>query len=253
MDKAVNEIINVSVPTKLVYGEMGKIRDLTEIAIQSQFCVKSSEGLVADKNCFCSECKKIKSRQHPFLVWISPEKYYSVSDVDVIFNNIRFALDENQKFFFVLDKASSLNQATANKLLKVLEEPPVGYNFILLTDNFNLLPATIISRSYFISIQVERGEGLKYPIINFFNSKDDLADSVMFEQELKKNKLSEQESVELCYVLMESFLNGIKKGRRDCEYLKNGIEILLKRLRKPPAPGSADIFWKLLYLDFCEL
>lgn len=268
MNKIINEILNASVPTRLVVGELEQIQNLVELAIRSNFCEQknnsdSTNSIVSIQDCFCLECRRIKNHQHPFMVWINPEKNYSVDDVEIIFDRTKFALDEGQTFFFVLDQASSLNSATANKLLKVLEEPPTGYKFILLAENINTLPATVISRSHIIKIANEDKQTPQLAFLKYFTAPENLPDPILFDQELKKAGLSEQECVELCYDLMEYFVNKQKSNKKEIlnqvqddkilKYFRNGLEIIQKRLHKPPCPGSSNMFLKLLYLDFCQI
>ncbi|MFH1253898.1 MAG: hypothetical protein V1646_00510 [bacterium] len=270
MNKIINEILNASVPTRLLVGQLNQIQNLVELAIRSNFCQlchpeldsgsKSIEhpelnNFESIQDCFCLECRRIKNHQHPCMVWISPEKNYSVDDVEIIFDRTKFALDVGQTFFFVLDKASSLNTATANKLLKVLEEPPAGYKFILLAENINTLPATIISRSHIIKITSENEQTPQYAFFKYFTASENLPDPIAFDQDLKKAGLSEQECVELCYDLMEYFVNKQTSSKDDKNsiYFRKGLEIIQKRLYKPPCPGSSNIFLKLLYLDFCQI
>ncbi|KKQ12072.1 MAG: hypothetical protein WCS92_05945 [Candidatus Babeliales bacterium] len=256
MNKIINEILNASVPTRLVVGQLEQIQNLVELAIRSNFCEQknnsdSTDSIVSIQDCFCLECRRIKNHQHPCMVWISPEKNYSVDDVEIIFDRTKFALDIGQTFFFVLDQASSLNTATANKLLKVLEEPPAGYKFILLAENISTLPATVISRSHIIKTTGENEQTPHHAFLKYFTAPENLPDPIAFDQELKKTGLSEQECVELCYDLMEYFVN--KQTISDSKYFRNGLDILQKRLHKPPCPGSSNMFLKLLYLDFCQI
>jgi DNA polymerase III subunit delta' len=246
----INEIIHTSVPTRILVGVLEEIQDLAELAIKSVFC-KQQKDIDSVQECFCIECRRIRNKQHPFFVWISPEKNYSVDNVEIIFERTKFALDKDQLFFFVLDKASSLNQATANKLLKILEEPPSGYKFILLSDNINQLPATITSRSHIIKINDSLQQQTKSPFLKYFISPENKVDASFFEQELKTAQISEQECIELCYDLIEHFLNKLKES--DSIYFQNALKIIQNRLRKPPCPGSSNIFLKLLYLDFSQL
>jgi hypothetical protein len=105
-------------------------------------------------------------------MWLSPSKNYTVTDIDLILDKIRFVLDKNHKFFFILDNAHTLTTVTANRLLKILEEPPVGYNFFLLTTNiYNILP-TIISRAYVLTFTGESRDSQIHPLLNIFCDKN---------------------------------------------------------------------------------
>ena len=255
MEKLASQIINSPIPTRLVVGNIDKVRDVVEIALQSRFFLQQSD-FALQKSCFCTECRKIKNRQHPFLLWLCPEKDYSVDDMDAIFDKTRFALDDGQSFFFVLDKAQNLNSASANKILKVLEDPPVGYNFILLTDNTNLILPTILSRSFVVQAQTHSEQILDHQLLKYFAVKNSLPEPVSFDQELKKLHLSDNESTELCQTLMEYFIKKVSVCYTDPHlqdqklFFTQGLQIVQKRLKTPPASGSAGLFWKLLYLDF---
>lgn len=258
MEKIVNQIINSPIPTRLVVGNADKVREIVEIALQNKFCLQQS-NIENQQSCFCTECRKIKNRQHPFLLWLCSEKDYSVDDMDTIFDKTRFALDDGQNFFFVLDKAQNLNTASANKILKVLEEPPAGYNFILLTDNTNLILPTILSRSFVIQTQTNTEQVLDHQLLKYFATKNALPDPVSFDLELKKLHLSDTQSTELCQALMEYFIkkNSACYTESNMQELKPffalGLQILQQRLKTPPASGSSNLFWKLLYLDFYVL
>ncbi|KKQ10660.1 MAG: polymerase III, gamma/tau subunit protein [candidate division TM6 bacterium GW2011_GWF2_36_6] len=255
MEKLANQILNSPIPTRLVVGNLDKVRDLVETTLQSRFCLQQS-NFESQKSCFCTECRKIKNLQHPFLLWLCPEKDYSVDDMDAIFDKTRFALDDGQSFFFVLDKAQNLNSASANKILKVLEEPPVGYNFILLTDNANLILPTILSRSFVVQAQTSSEQVLDHQLLKYFAVKNALPEPVSFDQELKKLHLSDTQSTELCQTLMEYFIKKVSACCTDPSlhdqklFYTQGLQIIQKRLKTPPASGSSGLFWKLLYLDF---
>jgi DNA polymerase-3 subunit delta' len=281
MENLTDQILNSSVPTRLVVGDLELTRAAVEKSLQTKFCLhnnsepvrttlrqapdyaKASTGSqgerVSPQSCFCSECRKIKNRQHPFLLWLCPAKDYSVDDIEIIFDKTRFALDDGEKFFFVLDKAQNLNSASANKILKVLEEPPAGYEFILLTDNKNLILPTILSRSFIIQLQSQNNQDLDHALLQYFCRQGGLPDPAVFDQELKKMQLSENESIDLAYSLLEFFIKKISTlykdhfGDMQLDFYNRGLEILRKRLKTPPASGSSGFFWKLLYLDFTML
>lgn len=51
----------------------------------------------------------------------------------------------------LIDPAGAMNHHTANALLKLLEEPPISTNFILVSDNYRRLLPTILSRCRILS------------------------------------------------------------------------------------------------------
>jgi DNA polymerase-3 subunit delta' len=239
-------------PAQLITGDKNILDAHVEELLQKQFCTTKTAG------CFCHECRKIKNRQHSCIVWISPTKDYTVDDVDIIFERARFALDPGQQFFFILDNVQTLNAATANRLLKILEEPPVGYHFILLTTNAEAILPTIASRCVVVELASNTDTTSSYtlhPLLSFFLNPEKLDDPITFEAELKKQHLSDTQSVELLQQLVAAYTQKI----RDCalnhkqenmEQFSHVLDFLIKKMRKPPQSGSSELFWKHLFLMF---
>ncbi|MCA1689893.1 MAG: hypothetical protein LC720_05495 [Actinobacteria bacterium] len=86
---------------------------------------------------------------HPDLSWVSPSGAAEmlVSDVDepVVGAAARTPF-ESARRVFVIERAETMGDATANRLLKTLEEPPAYAHLILLTDRPDDLLPTIASR-----------------------------------------------------------------------------------------------------------
>lgn len=247
------------VPTQLFIGSTEKTEEFAENFVQSFFCTNNfdfeSEEL---KSCFCTQCQKIKNRQHPYFVWISPEKDYVLSDIEVIFEKTQFALDENQQFFFVLEQSEKLTKATANRLLKTLEEPPKGYNFILLTNNENNILPTVKSRCLTHHFEIKTQTDISnHPILSFFLNKNRLDDPFGFEQELKKQKLTNSQATELINQLLsfisQEIINNYKNETTNAiniDRFKTIEHFLKTKLKKPPQTGSANLFLKNIFLSF---
>jgi len=93
--------------------------------------------------------RRVVDGVHPDLTWVTPSGAAEmlVGDVDeaVVAAASRTPFEARRRVF-VLDRADTLNDQAANKLLKTLEEPPPFAHLILLTDRpANVLP-TIASR-----------------------------------------------------------------------------------------------------------
>jgi hypothetical protein len=228
------------------------------------------------KDCYCNNCRKIKNQQHESIIFINPEKDYTLKDIEIIFEKINFALDEDQYFFFILQKAQTLNLACANKLLKVLEEPPTGYNFILHTNNTNSILPTILSRCHIINFSnIDDTTQVDHPLLSFFY-KQNLYNPAEFEKELRKQALTDSQSIELANNLMTFFAKKIidhhkkiknspipvrpdgstgsprtgSNGLSEIKQLQRTYEYLKRAMLKPPQSGSSNLFWKNLYLTF---
>ncbi|MDQ5890670.1 MAG: polymerase subunit delta [Candidatus Dependentiae bacterium] len=96
--------------------------------------------------CRCNVCRAITEHQSSTVTWIEPTSDYVLDDIEPILTIIRFQLDDNKKHAFVLANAHLLSTACANRLLKVVEEPPRGYLFIFLANDYAALLPTIQSR-----------------------------------------------------------------------------------------------------------
>ena len=101
----------------------------------------------------CMSCTKVLRSAHPDVHLIVPEGQQilvdqirgSTTDRGVIPEAYRTPVEGAFKVF-VIDDASEMNLHAANSLLKVLEEPPAGVVFILVTADVAALPETVVSR-----------------------------------------------------------------------------------------------------------
>ena len=224
------------IPTQLFVGSQEILEEKTEEFLQQVFCknnsapspvrppdfAKASTGMEEEHSdvskpvpssvegdCYCNNCRKIKNQQHESIIFIDPEKDYTLKDIEIIFEKINFALDDDQHFFFILQKAQTLNLACANKLLKVLEEPPAGYNFILHTNNTNSILPTILSRCHITNFSsADDTAQIDHPLLSFFY-KQDFNNPAEFEKELRKQALTDSQSIELANNFMIFFAKRI--------------------------------------------
>lgn len=72
---------------------------------------------------------------------------------DVIVYTLSLKSFEGRYKIHIMWQADKLNAAAANKLLKIIEEPPDNTLFILITDNYEQLLPTILSRTQLIKIK----------------------------------------------------------------------------------------------------
>lgn len=101
----------------------------------------------------CDSCRKILRNAHPDVHLVVPEGQQilvdqirgSSTDRGVIPEASRSPIEGRAKVF-LLEDAAQMNLHAANALLKVLEEPPAGVTFILVTADGGALPETVVSR-----------------------------------------------------------------------------------------------------------
>jgi DNA polymerase-3 subunit delta' len=116
----------------------------------------------------CSGCKRIEKLNYPErddadewsqIIWtdhpdvglvVAPRRVLRVEQMRQIEKEANFRPFEGKARVFLIDEADKLNDASANALLKVLEEPPPTSHLILITARPAMLLPTILSRCQMI-------------------------------------------------------------------------------------------------------
>jgi DNA polymerase III subunit delta' len=119
--------------------------------------------------------RRVLAGTHPDLTWVKPTGAHvmRVSDVEepVVSAATRTPF-ESSKRVFVLERADTMNDEVANRLLKTLEEPAEFVHLILLTDALGQVLETVISRCQLVRFDplsperiaaVLEGEGVDGP------------------------------------------------------------------------------------------
>jgi DNA polymerase III subunit delta' len=111
----------------------------------------------------CEPCRRIEAGQHPDIRVIElgvNEKdetrlrtKIGVDQIDDILHQANLPPFNGRCKVFIIDEAELLSVGAANRLLKILEEPPARVIFILLAVRDDLLPATVISRCQCLELQ----------------------------------------------------------------------------------------------------
>ena len=88
---------------------------------------------------------------HPDIIYVYPEKNeIKIDQVREIKEWLSLKSTSNKGKVVIIEKAHTMNIPSQNAILKILEEPPLGTLFILITSNKgNLLP-TILSRAFIV-------------------------------------------------------------------------------------------------------
>nr|MDQ3933060.1 hypothetical protein [Actinomycetota bacterium] len=92
---------------------------------------------------------RVQHGTHPDLTWVRPTGAHEmrVSDVDeaVVAAATRTPFESSRRVF-VLERADTMSDTVANRMLKTLEEPPAFVHLILLTDALGQVLETVVSR-----------------------------------------------------------------------------------------------------------
>lgn len=98
----------------------------------------------------CDGCLLFKAGTHPDFRIIRPESDGGVIKIEQIRSlqdNIYQTPQCGNTMVVLIAHADKMNSASANALLKVLEEPPSYVHYVLTAEQLNVIPATIISRT----------------------------------------------------------------------------------------------------------
>jgi len=201
----------------------------------------------------CVVCKQITQHQHHTLLWLEPEKNYTLDMIDQLCNTMAYALTSGTSFFFVLQRADTLSVACSNRLLKALEEPPIGYQFILLAQRTDTLLPTIRSRCVMHTWYEPASTNTHWQIIEYFTYKK-VASATEFLAFIDSSLLNEYQSNIIMDTILNHWVRAYQKAR-----LKNDVDAfthiyqvivqLYAHIEKPPMPGSTKLFWKNLFLQ----
>lgn len=124
---------------------VGKRTVALELA-KSLNCQVPSEGGACDS---CSSCRKIAATpiNHPDVRLIAPEgRFIKTDQIRELQEEMYARPNEGRVRVAIIDGADRMNPESANRLLKLLEEPPSYAVLILLTHNLSGVLPTLISR-----------------------------------------------------------------------------------------------------------
>ena len=104
-------------------------------------------------------CRKIDDDNYPEIKIVTPDglliKKQQILDLQLDFS--RRAIEGSKRIYIIRD-ADKMRSETANSMLKFLEEPDNDVVAILMTNNFNNLLTTIISRCQVIRLTNDSGK-----------------------------------------------------------------------------------------------
>ena len=115
--------------------------------------------------CYCRNCRLADAGTHPDIETVSPEpkkKNISVEQIRALRTTSYQAAHTADCRAFIIERADTMNAASQNSLLKVLEEPPSNVVFILVCEAAKNLLETVVSRCVVFSLHPPSiNEGVK--------------------------------------------------------------------------------------------
>lgn len=98
----------------------------------------------------CISCETFESGNNPDIIYVKRGEGDREIKIDAVRNTINKNVEikpySNKYKIFIIEDADTMNIAAQNAFLKTLEEPPAYAVFLLLTENYNKLLVTVLSR-----------------------------------------------------------------------------------------------------------
>lgn len=234
-----------TIASYLIIASKQEATEYAQQFIKKYLCVAHCTG--------CTVCKRISERQHHQLLWITPERSYTRELLEPVFHRLSFAGNKDNPLFIVFDDAEFLTPSVGNSLLKSLEEPPVGYIFLLLARAQEFVLPTIVSRCVLQFAGPNDSNNSFRTLIDIY-SKPESVSYMRVAKEL--DEIAKQERYapviletiyknwvkELCESLHEGNAKRVLRAQKACALLE-------KSMKTVPMPGSARFFYRTLFMQ----
>ncbi len=134
----------------------------TEAALALAECLVCPNG--GDDS--CDECRRVRHRTHPDVHIIEPQSAvgYLVEQVRELIDDVPMAPVRGKRKVYILTNVGLLRMEAANALLKTIEEPPEGVNFILVGRTVEQILPTIVSRCQRVPFRIVAPEAAQQTI-----------------------------------------------------------------------------------------
>ena len=120
-------------------------KEMALLFAQSVFCPHAEEGIACGQ---CDTCRRVAALEYADLSYIDGSET-SIKKADILRlqeNFSRTSLETSPYRIYIMDHAENATADALNSLLKFLEEPQPGIIAVLISDQPELLLATIVSR-----------------------------------------------------------------------------------------------------------
>lgn len=223
---------------------------------QTTACLQDIAKQLTEKNNKTISVDDIISGTHPWIQLLQPP--YTIAQIDELLEQTRYTLEPAEFRAFIFLGTQHLNQASANRMLKQIEEPHAGYYFFFCTQTPHLVLATIRSRCVTHHIHSEHSIQQLPPFLHPFVTLQ-LHHPVDFTKQLEASKIKETDTYQAYEWLLEHWKNAYNKilnsgpDHPECIKTEKIIDVLMNAAHKLPMSGSSKLFWKHLYVAFSTL
>ena len=109
----------------------------------------------------CENCIRVENGTHTNVIFIEPiQNTIRKDQINAIVHEGHMTSLTDKNIIFIINNAEKMNRASANSLLKFLEEPTPNNYLILLCENSSMLLETIVSRTQIIRFKPVNKEQL---------------------------------------------------------------------------------------------
>lgn len=195
----------------------------------------------------------IRTRQFYGMHWFAPEKNnYTRADLEPLFHTLSFGLGPDETCYIIIEHADRLSVVCSNSLLKILEEPPVGYHIILLAEQLESILPTIRSRCIIQQFHASETDQDFVMFLSHFKNPVAAA-QVQVMQDFEKTKMTEYQARravdELYRYWNEQYKHALVGGDpQKTRKSERMMRICAHVSEQPPMPGGIKLFWRTLYL-----
>ncbi len=133
----------------------------------TSFCEYVCKLLINDKNeeVVNKNNLRIDKHIHPDVKFFGEEKAIDVKIATQIVEEADFSPFESDKKIFVILNAGEMNEASQNKILKTIEEPPKNTYFLLAAASKSRILQTILSRVKEIKLEEISPDGIEHMLV----------------------------------------------------------------------------------------
>lgn len=246
----ITESLKIS-PAHIFVGKHAVVEKMVLQQLRLFFCIQNGCEQ-------CNTCLQLLARQYHAVRWITPDKQYKVEQIHEIITASSYMLGKDQHYFFVLERAELLTHSCANRLLKLLEEPPKGYHFVLQVEHENALLSTIKSRCLIIRGEHAHNEVVQKQLFDQFTTFEKMLTPSDFLKFIERSVPDEYFTKIIYEAIVLYWLEQKKsaqiRGKEKDIYKADTILSFLKNQNTClPMIGGAKLFWLKMYAQFKAL
>jgi len=228
-------------PVQLLVGPTDATERVALQKVQSLIC--TAAGCAR-----CTICCSLARREHQQLSWLAPEQYgYTHASLERAYNAITYAADDDKPSVIVMPCAEQLSAATANRLLKLLEEPPANLYVFLLTERSGMVLATLRSRCIEAVVAgptIAAAEVVPSALFACFTALT-INPALVATLHKELAAITPHGTITLLDGLLSHWYTQLHEDNDDAPAM---LRELMKAYEQPPLSGGTTLFWRQLLL-----